>query len=103
MAAIDALYAIDRATVYHGDGLTALPELSTASVDALITTRRTPPVGGSAATESKNVHTKYVNTGSGTGQALPAFTDRDIGGARDAPRPPPSDPGTSRRSRSCTG
>jgi site-specific DNA-methyltransferase (adenine-specific) len=66
-------YADDRATLWRADALALLPTLAEASVDALITD---PPYssGGMVRGDRMNdVHTKYVNNDSRSGQALADF------------------------------
>jgi site-specific DNA-methyltransferase (adenine-specific) len=72
-------YAGDRARLYLGDARTVLAELDAGSVDTVIADPPYSSGGMVRGDRTASVHTKYVNTDSISGQALPAF----IGDTRD--------------------
>jgi site-specific DNA-methyltransferase (adenine-specific) len=70
----DAFYWTELATVYQADALVVLRELPAASADAVITDPPYSSGGQFRSDRIQGVHTKYVQTGSGSGNRLPAFT-----------------------------
>ena len=60
--------------IHHGDALAVLPALDTGSVDAVITDPPYSSGGAFRGDRVQDVHTKYVNGDSHSGQALPTFT-----------------------------
>lgn len=73
-------YADDRATLYRADALEVLRDLPTASVDALITDPPYSSGGMVRGDRIQDVHTKYVNSDSHSGNAMEAFS----GDSRDS-------------------
>ena len=73
-------YQDERVTLYHGDALAVLAALPSASVDAIITDPPYSSGGMVRGDRVQDVHTKYVNTDSASGNALAAFT----GDSRDS-------------------
>jgi site-specific DNA-methyltransferase (adenine-specific) len=67
-------YASDRATVYQGDALAVLAGLPAGSVDAVITDPPYSSGGQFRGDRIQDVHTKYVQTSSTSGAALPDFS-----------------------------
>lgn len=67
-------YASDRATVYQGDALAIMPQLSEGSVDAVLADPPYSSGGQFRGDRIQDVHTKYVNTDSHSGHALPDFS-----------------------------
>jgi site-specific DNA-methyltransferase (adenine-specific) len=63
----------DRATLYGGDALAVLAALPDASVDAVITDPPYSSGGQFRSDRAGDVHTKYVQNDSASGQALAAF------------------------------
>lgn len=66
-------YADDRVTLYGGDALAVLASLPDASVDAVVTDPPYSSGGMFRGDRQQDVHTKYVQTDSVSGQALAAF------------------------------
>lgn len=66
-------YTDELVTLYHGDALAVLAQLETGSVDALITDPPYSSGGMTRADRAGDVHTKYVQNDSLSGQALGAF------------------------------
>jgi len=62
------------AKIIHGDALQALRDMPDASVDAVITDPPYSSGGMVRGDRTQDVHTKYVNTDSHSGNALTAFT-----------------------------
>lgn len=73
-------YQDDRIALYGGEALAALKALPTASVDAVITDPPYSSGGMVRGDRIQDVHTKYVNSGSGSGNELAAFS----GDSRDS-------------------
>lgn len=73
-------YQDDAVTLYRGDALAVLASLPDASVDALITDPPYSSGGMVRGDRIQDVHTKYVNTDSKSGNALADFT----GDSRDS-------------------
>lgn len=67
-------YKSEQATLYRGDALAVLAELPTASVDAVIADPPYSSGGMVRGDRIQDIHTKYVNGDSISGNALPAFT-----------------------------
>ncbi len=74
------VYQTDNATLYRGDALAVLRELPDASVDAVITDPPYSSGGMVRGDRIQDVHTKYVNSDSVSGNALNTFT----GDSRDS-------------------
>jgi len=73
-------YSDERATLYNADALAVLASLPTASVDALITDPPYSSGGMVRGDRIQDVHTKYVNSDSRSGNAMEAFS----GDSRDS-------------------
>jgi site-specific DNA-methyltransferase (adenine-specific) len=73
-------YEDDRATLYRGEALAVLASLPDASVDALITDPPYSSGGMMRSDRQQDVHTKYVNGDSVSGNELVAFS----GDSRDS-------------------
>ena len=73
-------YSDDRATLYGGDALAVLAALPSGSVDAVICDPPYSSGGMVRGDRIQDVHTKYVNTDSASGNAMEAFS----GDSRDA-------------------
>ena len=69
---MEPYYSDDRCTLYRADALAVLGELETASVDALITDPPYSSGGMVRGDRTQDVHTKYVQTGSGSHDNLEA-------------------------------
>lgn len=67
-------YHDEQVTLYHGDALAVLAELGDASVDAVITDPPYSSGGQFRGDRMQDVHTKYVQTDSGSGHELAAFS-----------------------------
>jgi site-specific DNA-methyltransferase (adenine-specific) len=67
-------FANDRVRIYRGNALTVLGDLDAASVDAVIADPPYSSGGTFTGDRTASVHSKYVNSDSGSGNALPAFT-----------------------------
>lgn len=77
---MNPLHADESSTLYCGEALAVLRELPDASVDALITDPPYSSGGMVRGDRMQDVHTKYVNTDSKSGNALQAFS----GDSRDS-------------------
>lgn len=73
-------YEDERVQLYQGDALAVLAALPDASVDALVTDPPYSSGGAFRGDRTQDVHTKYVNSDSTSGNALEAFS----GDTRDA-------------------
>jgi site-specific DNA-methyltransferase (adenine-specific) len=73
---------IGAAELYHGDALAVLAQLESQRIDCLLTDPPYSSGGMMRGDRTQSVHTKYVNTDSASGLALPAFSgdNRDQAG-----------------------